>query len=440
MIRKTLGAIAAIAAFFALLLVSPAGADSRGHHDLRPVIFVHGGAGSGAQFESQAMRLTSNGYPADLIAVHEYDSTFGINTMEQVWAGLDQLIADKLAETGADQVDLLGHSLGTTVSQGYLNSSPERAATVAHYVNIDGRTATAPPGGVDTLAVWGEGSQTRAIVGAQNYYAPDQSHVQVATAAETFAQFYEFFTGKAPRTTDVRPQHGRINLSGEANLFPSNVGAASANLEIWEVDGRTGERRGHGPKATFDIGDDGAWGPFRASPRKHYEFALVSTAGTTHHFYFQPFVRSDHLIRLLTSEPGTGLDLLREKSDRHSTLTIVRYKEWWGDQGDLNDTLAIDGLNILNAANSPRTKRVNAIFAFDIGSDGVTDLTAPHPVLFSLPFLTGMDVFIPATDPPDRTVEVAMTARTAGGETAVVNIPNWVSSQHHTSIQFRDFD
>jgi pimeloyl-ACP methyl ester carboxylesterase len=440
MIRKTLGAIAAIAVFFALLLVSPAGAADRGHHDLRPVIFVHGGAGSGAQFESQAMRLTSNGYPADLIAVHEYDSTFGINTMEQVWAGLDQLIADKLAETGADQVDLLGHSLGTTVSQGYLNSSPERAATVAHYVNIDGRTATAPPGGVDTLAVWGEGSQTRTIVGAQNYYAPDQSHVQVATAAETFAQFYEFFTGRAPRTTDVRPQHGRINLSGEANLFPSNVGAASANLEIWEVDGRTGERRGRGPKATFDIGEDGAWGPFRASPRKNYEFALVSAAGTTHHFYFQRFVRSDHLIRLLTSEPGTGLDLLREKSDRHSTLTIVRYKEWWGDQGDLNDSLAIDGLNILNAANSPRTKRVNAIFAFDIGSDGVTDLTAPHPVLFSLPFLTGIDVFIPATDPPDTTVEVAMTARTAGGDTAVVNIPNWVSTQHHTTIQFRDFD
>ncbi|HEY3139932.1 MAG TPA: hypothetical protein VGJ86_02320 [Acidimicrobiales bacterium] len=408
--------------------------------NLRPVIFVHGGAGSGAQFESQAMRLTSNGYPQDLIAVHEYDSTFGLNTMEQVWAGLDALIAQMLESSGADQVDLLGHSLGTTVSHGYLNSSPERAAKVAHYVNIDGRTAAAPPGGVPTLAVWGEGSQSRQIVGATNFYSPNQSHVQVATAAETFAQFYEFFTGQAPRTTGIaRDRDGRVNLSGEANQFPSNVGAEGTTLEIWEVSRQTGERLGHAPKATFAIGADGAWGPFRANTHKTYEFAIVFADGTMHHFYNTRYKHDDHLVRLLTSLPGTGLDLLREKSERHLTLTVVRYKEWWGDQGDQNDVLEIDGLNILNAANSPRTKRVNAIFAFDIGSDGVTDLIAPHPVLFSLPFLTGMDVFIPAATPPDRTVRVEMTARADDDPTEVVNIPNWASSENHVSIQFPDF-
>jgi hypothetical protein len=236
-------------------------------------------------------------------------------------------------------------------------------------------------------------------------------------------------------------ERGRVTLSGEANVFPSNVGAEHAILEVWEVDGRTGQRRGAHPKATFEIGPDGAWGPFEGHSQKHYEFALVSeTAGTTHHFYQQPFRRSDHLIRLLTSEPGTGLDLLREKSDRHTTFTIVRYKEWWGDQGDLNDVLEIDGLSSLNPANSPRTKRVNAIFAMDVGSDGVTDLTAPHPVLFALPFITGMDVFVPATTPPDDKVRVRMTSRTGSGLTAAVNVPNWASSTHHISIQFRDYD
>jgi pimeloyl-ACP methyl ester carboxylesterase len=437
-IRTALWALlVALAGVVAMSPPTSAGGD--GHRDLRPVIFVHGGAGSGAQFESQAMRLTSNGYPAKLVAVHEYDSTFGLNTMEEVWAGLDTLIAQMLDDSGADKVDLLGHSLGTSVLQGYLNSSPDRAANVAHYVNIDGRTATALPGGVPTLAVWGEGSPTRTIVGAENYYAPDQAHVQVATAPETFAQFYEFFTGRAPKTTGIRGQRRPV-LSGEANIFPSNVGAEHANLEIWEVDGRTGMRKGRRPAATFEIGPDGAWGPFKAKSSKHYEFALVSDQGTTHHFYAERFRRSDHLIRLLTSVPGTGLDQLREKSDRHSSLTVVRYKEWWGDQGDGSDTLAIDDTSILNAANAPRTKRVNAIFAFDIGSDGVTDLTAPHPVIFSLPFLTGMDVFIPATTPPNATVRVAMTSRTGGGETVSVNIPNWASTTHHTSIQFRDYD
>lgn len=434
--RKAL--VAVVVVLVAWVAAVPTQAQAHGRHrDLRPVIFVHGGAGSGAQFETQAMRLTSNGYPARLIAVHEYDSTFGLNTMDQVWAGLDTLIAQKLDASGADKVDLLGHSLGTTVLQGYLNSSPERAAKVAHYVNIDGRTGTALPGGVPTLAVWGEGSQTRTIVGAQNYYAPDQSHVQVATSAETFAQFYEFLTGRAPRTTGVRSQRHPV-LAGEANIFPSNVGAAGTTLEIWEVDARTGARKGRHPKATFAIGADGAWGPFRASSRKRYELALISAQGTTHHFYGEAFRRSDHLVRLLTSEPGTGLDLLREKSDRHSTLTIVRYKEWWGDQGAGSDVLKLDGTSLLNAANSPRTKRVNAIFAFDIGSDGVTDLTAPHPVLFSLPFLTGIDVFVAAVSPPDAAVRVETTSRTGGGGTAAVVIPNWASTGHHSTVQFRD--
>jgi hypothetical protein len=102
--------------------------------------------------------------------------------------------------------------------------------------------------------------------------------------------------------------------------------------------------------------------------------------------------------------------------------------------------LAIDGTNVLNAATSPRTKRVNAVFAFDIGSDGVTDLTKPHPVLFTLPFLTGVDVFVPAAEPPNATVHLTMTARTAHGRSATVNVPNWQSSHHHVTVQFRDFD
>jgi hypothetical protein len=32
-----------------------------------------------------------------------------------------------------------------------------------------------------------------------------------------------------------------------------------------------------------------------------------------------------------------------------------------------------------------------------------------------------------------------MTARAGDGETEIVNVPNWASSQHHSSIQFRDF-
>jgi pimeloyl-ACP methyl ester carboxylesterase len=439
MSRKLLGAVGVV---IAVLVASLAGSGVAGAHGKRPaprpVIFVHGGSGSGAQFDTQALRLMSNGYPADRIAVHEYDSTFGTNTMEEVWAGLDELIAELLRETGADGVDLLGHSLGTTVSQGYLTSSPERAASVAHYVNIDGRTAASPPGGVDTLAVWGEGDQTRQIVGAQNYYAPEQSHVQVATSAETFAQIYRFFTGHGPKTTDVVSQRGQIRLSGEANVFPQNQGADGFTLQIFEID-RRGRREHRRPDATFAIGADGAWGPFKAHAGERYEFALTRTDGSVHHLYFQPFLRSDHLVRLLTSRPGEGLDLLREPSDTSAGFGVIRYKEMWGDQGANNDTLEIDGVNVLNPATAPRTKRVNAMFVGDDNLDGVTDLSAPVQPWFSLPFISAVDLVVPATIPPDDTVRIEMVARAGDGDDEVVNIPNWATSQNIVTITFRDF-
>ena len=439
MSRKLLGAVGVVIAVLVGSLAGSGAADAHGERPApRPVIFVHGGSGSGAQFDTQALRLMSNGYPADRIAVHEYDSTFGTNTMEEVWAGLDELIAELLRETGADGVDLLGHSLGTTVSQGYLTSSPERAATVAHYVNIDGRTAAAPPGGVDTLAVWGEGDQTRQIIGAQNYYAPAQSHVQVATSAETFAEIYRFFTGHEPKTTDVVPQRGRIRLSGEANVFPQNQGADGFTLQIFEID-RRGRREHRRPDATFAIGADGAWGPFRALAGERYEFALTRTDGSVHHLYFQPFLRSDHLVRLLTSRPGEGLDLLREPSDTSAGFGVIRYKEMWGDQGANNDTLEIDGVNVLNPATAPRTKRVNAMFVGDDNLDGVTDLSAPVQPWFSLPFISAVDLVVPATIPPDDTVRIEMVARAGDGDEEVVNIPNWATSQNIVTITFRDF-
>lgn len=450
MTRKVSGVAGALlAVLLACLAIAAAPAqgqapsgDRPARPPLRPVIFVHGGSGSGAQFESQGQRLTSNGYPASYVAVHEYDSTFGTNTMAEVHEGLDRLIDRLLERTGADKVDLLGHSLGTGVSQSYLNSSPERAARVAHYVNIDGAAGTALPGGVPTLAVWGEGNQSRSIAGAENVYFPNQSHVQVATSRETFGELYEFFRGRPPRSLDVVPERAdRIRLSGEVNLFPSNQGAAGETLQIWEVDGRTGRRRGRHPRATYPIGADGAWGPFRARGNVHYEFAVVDDeTGDTHHFYFQPFFRSDHLIRLLTSEPGTGIDLIRDQSPRHSTITVVRYKEFWGDQGDQSDVLTVNDRNVLNAATAPRSKRANAVFVMDDGSDGASNVDQPIPDISGLPFIVGVDLFLDAATPPNDAIGVDLTARAGDGDTEDINVPNWASDRHHITVQFRDYE
>ena len=409
------------------MLPAPAAAS---HQENRPVIFVHGSAGSALQFETQAKRLASNGYPAESIEAHDYDSTFATTTLDQVWAGLDARVTRLLAQTGADRVDMLGHSLGTFVMQGYLSSSPERAARVAHYVNLDGRPAAAPPGGVPTLAVWGEGDPARTIAGATNVSFPDQSHTQVVTSDETFVEIYRFFTGREPRTTAILP--GPTLLSGRAVLFPTNVGVTGARLDVYEVGTLTGIRLRR--VAAFELAGDGSFGPFRAKPWARYEFAIVRPDGATHHTYYQPFRRTDRLIRLLTSLPGQGVGALMETSDHHTNLIVNRNKEWWGGE----DALWINGTDVVTAAIAPRSKRVIGIFVYDRSVDRVSDLSAPIPAIFAQPFLTGVDLFVPAAPAHLGLVFVVTRARDGDGRIDWLTVPNWPSTDHRSTLQVDD--
>ena len=101
-----------------------------------------------------------------------------------------------------------------------------------------------------------------------------------------------------------------------------------------------------------------------------------------------------------------------------SSLVTIRYKEWWADHptvpadslqigttrpGGGNDERPVE---VITPAIAPVSKGANGIHLFDEGSDGTTDLTAPVPFFFALPFQTGADVFMPASAPPDGTITV----------------------------------
>ncbi|GIF69524.1 lipase [Asanoa ishikariensis] len=426
--RRLLSVVAAIAL---VLTATPAVASGS---KPRPVIFVHGSAGSASQFESQTRRLTSNGFPIEIIEAHEYDSPNVATILPAIFAGLDERVERLRARTGQDQVDIVAHSLGTFVMQSYLASSPARAQRVAHYVNLDGRTATAPPGGVPTLAIWGEGDQTRAITGATNVYLPNQSHTQTVSSEESFREMFRFFSGRSPHTGRIVPTR-HAEISGRAVLFPSNAGVTDATLEVYRVSPLSGRRLSHRPVKTAALTGDGTFGPIKLDSTARYELAVVRPGAATHHFYFQPFLRDSAFVRLLTSRPGEGLGALVETGARHTALTIQRQQEWWGDQGAAGDHLWVNGRDILNAANAPRVKRVIGIFAFDAGSDRRTDLTAPLPAFFAQTFITGMDVYVPAR--PRGLVSITVGQRGGGYES--VNVPNWPSSDHRITVNVNDY-
>lgn len=444
------GTIAALT----LLTVSPAHAS---HPQRLPIVFVHGNSGSAQQFETQFQRLASNGYPDELLFAYEYDSSVADNTVAV--AGLEPFIDDVLASTGARQVLLAAHSRGTTVSHTYL-ADPAHAAEVAKYVNLDGRGADAPPGGVPTLAAWGEWQSPpdpiRGVVGviggAKNVYNRQLAHTETATSAKTFADIYRFWFGRPPHTTGVVPERD-IRVSGRVVLFPANVGYAGATLDVWELTA-TGHRRRHLTDASIDA--TGTFGPWKVRRHTAYEFAVTREDGSVHHFYQPPFTRDDHFLRLNTGRPGQGLELLTKHDPRHVNLTVVRSREMWGDQPG-NDVLTVDGLHVLTPAVAPRTSpggpngntgEVNALFLTDVGdrtatgyaeADQRTDLGKGQLFPFdNLTFLSAADVFVPAQPRGKGTVVLVMDPR-GDGSPDVVATPDWPSSDHRITVTFPDY-
>ncbi len=423
----------------ALVLFGAPAADAASSFKQNPILFVHGIEGSGAQFESQKMRFMSNGYPDPWIDEVDYNSTRAVGDKSEVDQQIDAAIAALEQRTGKSQVDVVAHSLGTSVMYDYLTNgamAAQRRANVAHYINVDGQSQNP---GVPTLAVWaGRGTPGRNMAGAKNVTIPNQTHVQTCTSSQSFVQYYKFLTGH-PKARDIVPQSGAIQIAGKALNFPENSGASGATVQIWPVND-SGQRTSNSPLASLAISDGstggGAWGPVTVQAGTRYEFALVTPGLPTLHIYYEPFVRSDYTLRLLQS-----VAIEHYVGDRAGSMAGVqiRYKELWGDQGAESDQLLIDGTNVCTPGLCPISKQVNAFFAFDRNRDGQTDLSSPDPVLSGLPFITGADVYMRASSPPDDTVSFQLISR-GTGSTRTLNVPNWDSLTDGFTIQWNDFE
>ncbi|MGW8369222.1 MAG: hypothetical protein ACWGPN_11160, partial [Gammaproteobacteria bacterium] len=154
----------------------------------------------------------------------------------------------------------------------------------------------------------------------------------------------------------------------------------------------------------------------------------------------EPFSRSDHFVRLNTSLPDQGLEVFVPNDAGRTNLVISRQREFWGDQGSQSDLLKIDGLNVLQPNTSPREGVNLALFAYDDGLDGETNLDKGELFPFNLlAFLTAVDVATFASPDASGTVAVSDDPRGSGNVT-VVNVPNWPSDIHRISVQFRDDD
>jgi Lipase C-terminal domain/Lipase (class 2) len=408
----------------------------------RPVLFVHGFESAGSNFASQEMRLESNGYPRSWVGEIDYNSTAAVGDKTEVDKQIDEAIATLKQRTGKSQVDVIGHSEGTSVMYSYLTEgaqAAERKASVARYVNMDGQEENP---GVPTLALWAErsgptGPEGRHMEGAENVTIPNQTHVQSSTSTQSFIQVYKFFRNKLPGH-DIVAQKNKIQLGGKALEFPQNTGLLGDTVQIWPLNSN-GVRTTTTPLASIAITDGstggGAWGPVAAKAGQRYEFALVKPGGKALHTYMEPFVRSDYDIRLLGSIP---IEQYTGKSPKSSGAVMIRYKEYWGNEAGQNDELLINGLNVCTAALCPWEKLVNAFFASNWENKEESTLNE-DPVLSQLPFIQGAQVYIPASSPPNATVSYQLNSR-GGGGVRTLNIPNWEGTTDQVQIFWNDFE
>lgn len=402
-----------------------------------PIVFVHGFAGSASQYESQAQRFIANGYPAERIRAFDHDGA-GFDTASFV-GGVDAMVDAALKDFSATKVYLVGHSRGTFVSSMYL-SDPARAAKVAKYVSLDGSgCAASDMAGVPCIA-------------PNQATLPGQKHVEVATSAESFIEQFKFFIGREPKVSKIVKQTTPVVISGRVVNFPANTGRGGTKLEFFEVNRMTGARLSPTPAGTFNIADDGNWGPQTVDPDKYYELSLSAANTTgTQHFYPQRFLRSSHLVRLLSGGLDSPARMNTNVGDNHAALTVLRMREWTsadvlevkettpaGNQAPVNAITAQVGMPVATGMGGLAFSPIGLYLHDDKATPGMSSL-APLPYFSMQPFQSGVDVFLPAADPPTGTITLTNMPRGDTLKPQVLNVPNWPSSTHTIMVVFSDY-
>ncbi|MFI9122432.1 esterase/lipase family protein [Streptomyces bikiniensis] len=100
----------------------------------RPVVLVHGRNAGPGVWGSLTERLTAAGTPADRIFAWSYDSSQSTN--EVLAPRLAAYVDDVLRRTGADQVDLVAHSLGSLPTRWYVRYGG--APKVRNWISLAG--------------------------------------------------------------------------------------------------------------------------------------------------------------------------------------------------------------------------------------------------------------------------------------------------------------
>jgi pimeloyl-ACP methyl ester carboxylesterase len=378
---------------------APSGPDPNalGCEVYRPVVMVHGFLASGDTWAKFGALFSSNGYCNRQINAFDWNSLAqGTNNSALLRTFIDTV----LARTGADQVDLIGHSAGGGLCYNFLNDMGN-AAKVAHYVHVGSGVQSGPagPGGaISTLNLWSTGDEIVAggdITGATNLMLPNKDHYQIATSTESFSAVFDFFNDEAPAITIPTPE-AQICVGGRALTFGENQPSANASIQLYYLDPLTGERFGPAGNTTADA--LGYWLVLPVDGQRPLEIVVTPTTGRVVHYFREPFVRTSTLVYLRTLPgPFSPAGLLLAGLPNTAAQSV--FNCFSASQAVVNgrDTLTLDGVTLSTNQFASPEKTAISFFLYDANNNNQSDLT-PAGLFGSFSFLSGIDVFANPAD------------------------------------------
>ncbi|HSK12966.1 MAG TPA: alpha/beta fold hydrolase [Phnomibacter sp.] len=364
----------------------------------RPLVLVHGFLGAGDNFSPLLQHLYNVGYCPQRCFVYDW------NTMERVdqSPALDRFIDSVLQLTGAEKVDLAGHSAGGGVSGAYL-ANAERMKKVERYVHM-GSTLLKGPAGVDgsipTLNLYSTGDrviQGGDIPGATNVRYTSFDHFEIVTTEEVAKAMFGFFNpGKRYEPRKLVPVPNTFAASGKVLALGQNTPQAGAKIEVMPLD-----MMGI-PGAVVATGVSDAEGRFSLSglaPYQPYWVLCHPPAGRSMAYYFPRIAPNDDLLYLRTL-PAQGMISMLLGAIPNDTLQAALVL--FSNQRAIvhgRDELEVQGVTLSTPEFADAARTGVAWFLFDGNSNGRTDTTLMQP-LSNFPFLRAVDLRLAAGDGP----------------------------------------
>ncbi|MEU0083536.1 triacylglycerol lipase [Streptomyces sp. NPDC006274] len=199
--------MAAAGALLAVQASVPAQASSTSGFtlDSNPILFVHGYNGGSSNWNTMADRFRADGWPSSHLHQWNYDSRQSNTiTAQQLSTEVDRV----LAATGADQVDIVSHSMGGLSSRYYLKNLDGTAKTEA-WVSLGG-----PNHGTDSANACFDTSCPEMRIGS--------SFLTALNSGDETPGAPRYATWWSPCDTVINPDSS-VSLSGAVNTKTSCV-------------------------------------------------------------------------------------------------------------------------------------------------------------------------------------------------------------------------